>query len=114
MCVLCVCVGVYVYACVCVCVCVVFVCLCVCVCVCVCACAWRMYVCVREWVKETWRQKESAAMQGKNTLPSTIFYQPMDTWSKADWTIHLNGDEEGVCCAIGDKWVVVATTENYL
>jgi chromosome transmission fidelity protein 4 len=46
--------------------------------------------------------------------PSTIFYQPMDSWAPSDWTLSLPYGEEATCVAVGSTWCAVSTTANNL
>jgi chromosome transmission fidelity protein 4 len=68
-----------------------------------------------------WDRKE------KKELPSTVFFRPSDSWdnkASSEWTLHLNlsasagtgasGKEEVAALAIGDTFVAVATTRQYV
>ena len=60
-----------------------------------------------------WDKKE------KKELPSTIFFRPSDSWdSKAtsEWTLHLDvaTKEEALLVAVGDTFVGVATSKQFV
>jgi len=54
------------------------------------------------------------AAEKDRARPSTIFYQPLDTWAPGDWTMFLPTGEDAIALAIGDTWVAVATSKQYI
>jgi chromosome transmission fidelity protein 4 len=55
------------------------------------------------------------SIDGKIIAPSPVHYRPFETWGGSnEWTVYLPAEESALALAVSDKWISVATDQNYV